>query len=65
MNCVKLDLLIHNFDFQFDLVEGLGDGLQLADGVVNEAATFASVVKMKTGFGLVVAKVRRSPEPLR
>jgi hypothetical protein len=63
VNCVKLNLLIHNFDLQFDLVEGLGDGLQLADGVVDEAATFASVVKMETGFGLVVAKVRRSPEP--
>jgi hypothetical protein len=65
MDRVKFDLLVHNFDLQFDLVEGLGDGLQLADGVVNEAATFASVVKVKTGFGLVVAEVRRSPQSLR
>jgi hypothetical protein len=63
MDRVKFDFLIHDFDLQFDLVEGLGHGLQLADGVVDEAATFASVVKVKSCFGLVVAEVRRSPEP--
>jgi hypothetical protein len=63
MDRVKLDLLIHDFDLQFDLVEGLGHGLQLADGVVDEAATFASVVKVKSGLSFVVAEVRRSPEP--
>jgi hypothetical protein len=63
MDRVEFDLLIHDFDLQFDLVEGFGHGLQLADGVVDEAATFASVVKMKSGLGFVVAEVRRSPEP--
>jgi hypothetical protein len=62
---IKFDFLIHNFDLQFDLVEGLGHSFQLADGVVDEAATFASVVKVKTGLGFVVAEVRRSPESLR
>lgn len=63
MDGVKLNLLVHDLDLQLQLVEGLSHGLELADGVVNEAATFASVVEVEAGLGLVVAEVGWCPEP--
>ncbi len=47
-----------------DLVEGFGHSPELADGVVGEAATLASVVKVETGSRLVLAKVGWGPEPI-